>query len=181
MAAGVKPLAVSRESDDRLARDVTASRMDVVFFAPYVGALIGSKRSLLAGGAETQIVLLTSALAAAGYRVGIVVFGTRAELPTEVNGVRIIPHTPPPGSPTALQSVRHAGRTLRMLKRIETDAFVQRTAGAATGIVGAAARLGGVRFVFSSSGLADFRFPARAGIVRRVLAFRVGVRLAEAI
>src|SRR5436309_2667424 len=56
--------------------------------------MLSTKDESPPGGAETQIFMLSRALARRGLRVAIIVFGHPSELPDEIDGVRIVPRPP---------------------------------------------------------------------------------------
>ena len=70
---------------------VAAARYDVVFYVPSVTPLLTRRDVAPPGGAETQIFLLTRALARQGARVCLVVFESAGdEIPAAIDGVDIV-------------------------------------------------------------------------------------------
>jgi glycosyltransferase involved in cell wall biosynthesis len=153
--------------------------LDVVFHAPHTAFALGRAEAPPAGGSETQIIELSQALAAHGYRVGLVAYGRPGDLPERVNGVRLIPQRPPAGDRNPiLRTARNSLATMRAVWRSDGAVVVQRTAGTATGVAGLTARLRRRTFVFSSSHVLDFAPSPRRGTR---LAFDVGIRCARTI
>ena len=78
------------------ARRRRRKRFDVVFYMPWMSALLAARTDQLPpGGAETQIRLAARMLAVSGLKVAIVVFPHEA-LPASVDGVEIIVRPGPP-------------------------------------------------------------------------------------
>jgi glycosyltransferase involved in cell wall biosynthesis len=153
-------------------------RRDVVFFSPYMGPLLASRASsshaASTGGAETQVFLLAAALAERGWRVGVMVFGG-PELPDRLDGVDIL-RLPRPSRAGARERVLSRLRlAVGLVRGLDARVAVQRAAGSATGLVGAAAWLRRRRFVYASASVVDFA-PER---LQRQALFRLGVRLAD--
>jgi glycosyltransferase involved in cell wall biosynthesis len=160
-------------------RRLTRERFDVVFYAPWASGLIErSGRAAPAGGAETQLFLVGSALAAHGVRVGMIVVGTPEELPATVRGIRILPQRPQRASARVVRSVGLALRALLSAMRPRTRVLVQRNAGPTTAVAALAARLRRARFVYSSANVVDFELERLDGRLN-VRLFEWGVRRAD--
>jgi len=157
-------------------------RLDVAFFAPWIGPLLTARPGSSSGGAETQILMLARGLAARGLRVGLVVFADpRLELPTSVDGVTVVAI---PASSARVALVRTSARVLRVcgtLWKLPSPVLVQRIAGPETGLLALLSKLRRRRFIYSSANIVDFDYATlRTGRVK-VWLFHLGVRLADAI
>src|SRR5438477_9401462 len=75
---------------NRLARARRGLRHDVVFYMPGLGPVLSAADSAPAGGAETQVLMLAKALAKQGASIAIIAYARAADLPAEVEGVRIV-------------------------------------------------------------------------------------------
>jgi glycosyltransferase involved in cell wall biosynthesis len=155
-------------------------RFDVAFYTPAVGPRVLDKGSS-AGGAETQILLLAGALAARGWRVGIVTYAADAPLPKRADGVRIVPHRPFRGRGRLTRRLGYAVEMARMFATLNADVIVQRAAGSTTGIVALAALLTRRRFVHATANVVDFALERIEPDARIVKLHEFGVRRASAI
>lgn len=152
---------------------------DVVFHKPWVSALITTRPTLPAGGAETQVLMLARALAQRGLRVAIIVFGRQPDLPTEVEGVSIVRRTIP-------KSRRHfVGKVFDELKiwpalwRAPSRAIVHRGGGPELGMVALYARITGRKLVFASANVVDFAYEEMTRKKYMLFMYHLGVRLAD--
>jgi glycosyltransferase involved in cell wall biosynthesis len=153
---------------------------DVVFYQPTVTPLLGGGADPVAGGAETQIVLLAAALARRGLRV-CVVADPAAGLPTAFRGFDVVARARSLATRPVVGKALEAARIHAALRSVSAPVVVTRVAGVQVGLVGAAAKALGRRFVYSSANIFDFDFDA-LGFRRRDLAlYRLGVRLADEI
>jgi len=153
---------------------------DVVFYQPTVTPLLGGDPESVAGGAETQIVLLAAGLARSGLRVCVVADGT-ADLPASFRGFDVVSRAPSLAAQPVLGKVHEAARIHAALRTVSAPVVVTRFAGVQIGLVAAAAKALGRRFVYSSANIFDFDFEA-LGFRRRDLAlYRLGIRLADEI
>ncbi len=146
---------------------------------PYIGPVASESRDQSAGGAETQIWLLATALARRGWRVAIAShpLGT----PAQVSGVDLVASGPSLQRKGPLGRAARAIALARTLTALDAPVLVQRSAGAATALAGVTATVSRRRFIYSSSSVLEFEF---AKVDRRrlhVQAFRLGVLLAEEI
>ncbi|MGH8978066.1 MAG: glycosyltransferase family 4 protein [Acidimicrobiia bacterium] len=153
---------------------------DVAFYAPALGPLLSSDAQQTAGGAETQVYLVARALAQRGVRVAVLALEVPGlELPTRVDGMDVVVRRASRGGRGFVGRIREAVALKRALSRIDADVFVARSAGPAAGVVAVHARASGRRFVYASSGDADFgRLETRLanrGLVR--LALRLASRI----
>jgi hypothetical protein len=155
---------------------------DVGFYLPAVGALLDRNAMLPApGGAETQILLLSTALAGQGFRVCLYASDVPGgDMPTSIDGVDVVLR-PPYGRRGLIGHVLEARLTARTLRKWRAKVVVSRTASFEVGLVGIFARFAGSRFVFSSANVSDFDFARLAPKLKDRLLYRLGVRLAHAI
>lgn len=155
---------------------------DVVFYTPFIGWMISAEQESPPGGAETQIFMLSKALARRGLRVAIIAFGRPSELPDEIDGVRIVPR---PAYNLArkrlLGKFLEACHIWHALWRAPARVVVYRCASLELGLVGAFTKLCGRRLVFSTANVVDFDFAEIARNRRDVSLYRLGVRLADEI
>jgi glycosyltransferase involved in cell wall biosynthesis len=153
-------------------------RFDVAFYVPWIGPRLVPEQGLSTGGAETQVFLLSRALAARGLRVCLLVFEIPGvELPSSVDGVDIVLRPRYKSGQRLLGKVREAANIRAALASVEADAVVTRAAGPHIGLVGLFARRS--RFVYSSASLPDFDFVRAAPKRRDRALFRLGLRLAD--
>jgi glycosyltransferase involved in cell wall biosynthesis len=162
-----------------VARRRRHSRLDVCFYVPWIGALLAPGADLPAGGAETQIFLLSQALSAAGLRVGIVSFALPGvELPDRVGDVEVIVQRGARTTLPVLRTVDYLGTLIRTVGSLDAEVVVQRAAGTTTGLVGGITRLRGRRFLYSSANVIDFSYAQLEPRRRNVWLYEQGVRLA---
>lgn len=134
------------------------------------------------GGAETQILMLSKALAKRGLRVAIVAYGARADLPRELEGVQIIPRPPYKwGNKRIVGKVLEAFCVSWALWRAPSRTVVYRCASIELGLVGLYTTLARRRLVFSTANVSDFEFQKLARRPRDFRFYRLGVRLANKI
>jgi glycosyltransferase involved in cell wall biosynthesis len=151
----------------------SARKWDVVIHAPLAGALYSTDRSGWAGGAELQAYYLAHALADRGLRVAHIVLED-STLEQHHDGVDLVFQRPRTSGVQGTRSVRAIWEALAL-----TDAavYVQRSASAATGIVGCFARTKGRRFVYSLSSGADLDWRLLPSV--EAAAMRLGLFLAD--
>lgn len=157
-------------------------RHDVVFYAPFVGDILASRTSSPPGGAETQILILSRALANRGVRVAIIAYGDPADFPERLDGVRIVSRPRYAGGrgrliAKALEPVR----IWKALWQARSRTVVYRCASLELGLVGLYTRLARRRLLFSTANVVDFSFDELARKRHQLLLYRLGVRLADAI
>lgn len=159
----------------------TASH-DVVFYVPWIGPLLTSRSDTPPpGGAETQIYLLASALAARGYRVALVAFAIPGGLPREVNGVRVIARPKRRGQIRGVGKVVETITLFFSLRRVNATTFVQRAASSDTGLVALVAKFKRSRFVYSSANVVDFDFGQLERRPTNLALYHLGVRAANSV
>jgi len=133
------------------------------------------------GGAEWQVLLLARELARRGHAVGIVAFDDARGLPSRFDGVDVVELRRPALRLPLVRTAAFYARTFATLRANPSRVLVQRAAGIHTALAAVAARLLRRRFVFASAGLHDFDleiWEPKRWIVR---AYRLGVRLADAV
>jgi glycosyltransferase involved in cell wall biosynthesis len=174
--------------DPRAAEAATGNRrsrrglFDVAFYAPSVTPLLVPEMRLSpAGGAETQVFLVSRALARRGLRVALIVAepGGARQLPGQVDGVAIIPRPPYRAHSPLIGKVRESVRIWGTLRRVDAEVLVKRMCGADVGIVGAYARATRTPFVYSSASVADFSPEQLLPKRRDVRLFEFGVKAAR--
>ncbi len=154
---------------------------DVVFYTPWVGSMLSSRRLLPPGGAETQVLILARALARVGLRVAIIAYGNQADLPAKVDGVTVAArpgYTKPRG---LVKKVAEIFRIWRSLWRTPSPTIIYRTANYELGLIAVYARLARRRLVFASANVSDFDY--RKVEPRRPyrLMYNIAARLADVI
>ncbi len=148
---------------------------------PMAGPLLVAGERERPGGAETQVLLLATELARRGWRIALITYEIEAELPDEVDGVRVIVQRTHKGRFRLVRSLLHLAETSRMLLRARPSVLVQRGAAAATGVLATMSRLVGTRFVYASANVIDFDFGRLEPSARTVRLFELGVRLASTV
>lgn len=158
-------------------------RDDVVFYVPFIGDILSRREtSSPPGGAETQILMLSKALARHGLRVAIIAYGDQGDLPEQVDGVRIVARPRYRGG-----NRRIVGKALEPLRiwhalwRAPSRAVVYRCASLELGLVGLYTVFSNRKLVFSVASVSDFAFHEVARKRRHVLLYRLGVRLTNEI
>ena len=175
---GVGRLMSERSSRLRVRR---RARDDVVFYMPYIGSMLSDNASFPPGGAETQILAIARGLAKLGVRVAIIAYGGRDELPSHVDGVRIIPRPPSRGNKRLVGRLIEAIRIWHALWRSPSRTVVYRCASAELGLIAAYTRIVRRRLVFSTANVVDFELEKLTRKRRDLLLYELGVRLADAI
>jgi glycosyltransferase involved in cell wall biosynthesis len=162
---------------------VSASkRYDAVFYVPPIGSLISPGEEPPAGGAETQIYLLSRALAARGLRVCVVAYRTTAQASQSFDGVDVAWRPPPRWRdlPGPVGKLAEALTAWRVIGALDAEVFVQRGTSMETGLVALATKARRRRFVHSTANTIDFTW---GEVVDRknALLYRLGTRLADVI
>jgi glycosyltransferase involved in cell wall biosynthesis len=151
-----------------------------VFYVPWIGSILSSAGLTPPGGAETQILMLSKALAARGLRVAIVAYGEPSELPREVDGVAIVPRP-------HYRKVRPIGKLVealaiwRALWRAPGGAIVYRGMSLDIALLAVYARLARRRLVFSVANVGNFDTHRMIPKRRDRLMYDYGVGMADAI
>lgn len=135
------------------------------------------------GGAENQVHHLAAWLAAHGFRVSVIVEDCGQPDVELADGVELRRLPQPPAEPSAVGRLRRRAASgvelWRVVKRLDADVYIQRTAGVETGIVQHAARSIGKKFIFIASSDAETSGPWRDGMGLIPLLFRRGIRRAD--
>lgn len=132
-------------------RPLKRHRFDVAIHAPLAGALYGPRGVGWTGGAERQSYWLARSLAKRGLRVAHIV-AADSQLPPREDGVDLIQQAL---SSRAPRGTRWLAVMWKALGEADADVYIQRTAGAATGAVGAFSHARGRAFVHSLSSNKD--------------------------
>jgi glycosyltransferase involved in cell wall biosynthesis len=154
---------------------------DVVFYTPWVGAILATHDCLPPGGAETQVLMLAQALVRQGLRVAIIVFGREGDLPREVAGVTLVQRARYRHPRTLAAKLAEIGRVWRSLARAPSGTIVYRTGGMELGVIAIYAWLARRRLVFTTANVVDFDYGKLEHRRLYMLSYRLGVRLASAI
>jgi glycosyltransferase involved in cell wall biosynthesis len=157
------------------------ARFDVVFYMPFIGWILSDNAPFPPGGAETQILGIARGLAKLGARVAIVAYGGRDELPSHVDGVRIIPRPPSPGHKRLVGKLLEAIRIWQTLSRSGSRTVVYRCANGELGLIAAYVRIVRRRLIFSTANVVDFEIEKLTPKRRDLLLYKLGVRLADSI
>lgn len=130
-------------------------RFDVVFHTPSISTILTPASGLPPGGAETQILMLSKALARLGLRVAIVVYRADDMLPSEVEGVTIVAR-PPQRKLRFVGKIVEALAVWRSLFRAPRGAIVKRGLGLELALIAVYAKLARRALIFSSANIVDF-------------------------
>lgn len=132
------------------------NRRDVAIYAPLAGSLYHADARVWTGGAELQAHRIARALADRGLRVAHIL-REDGTLPPRREGVDLIFEVSRKRGP---RGTRRVAAMWEALNRADASVYVQRSAGLATGVVGAYARAKRRCFVYSLSSSADLhRWP----------------------
>jgi glycosyltransferase involved in cell wall biosynthesis len=155
-------------------------RYDVAFYVPWLGPLLAQDHGLSTGGAETQVFLLSRALARRGMNVCLLVFEIPGvDIPSTVEGVDVVLRPPYKSHQGILGNVRETVKMRAALASVQADVIVTRAAGPHVGLI----RLFALRrkFVYSSASPHDFDFVRVAPKPRDRVLLSFGMRLADEI
>jgi glycosyltransferase involved in cell wall biosynthesis len=155
-------------------------RYDVAFYVPWIGPLLAEESGLSTGGAETQVFLLSRALARLGLRVCLLVFeipGVR--IPRVVDGVDVILRPPYKPHQRILGKVRETMHIRAALASVDYNVVVTRAAGPHVGLIALFGRR--ARFVFASASPRDFDFVQISPKRRDRVLLWLGMRMADEI
>lgn len=135
------------------------------------------------GGAENQVKHLATWLAGHGFRASVIVENSGQPPLETVGGVELHRLAQPPAGGSACARLRRKVKSTLALdglvRRLGADVYIQRTAGAETGIVERAAHAIGKKFVFIASSDSETDAAWRAGRSLTPLLFRRGLRRAD--
>jgi glycosyltransferase involved in cell wall biosynthesis len=154
---------------------------DAVFYLPSITPLLEPGTSLPPGGAETQIFLLTRALAKRGARICIVAFSSEKGAPYDLDGIDVIGRPPSKVKQRLLGKIREALAIWSILRKLDARVIVARSANPTTGLAGIFARLTRHRFVYSSASNVDFYLERLERKRRNLHLYNLGIRLADTI
>jgi glycosyltransferase involved in cell wall biosynthesis len=159
------------------------NRYDVAFYVPWMTPLmLASAAESWPGGAETQVMLLSRALAERGLAVCLVVFDVPgAEVPESFHGVDVVIRPPWFAGGNILGQLREVVATRSALRGVDATVVVTRTAGINAGLVGLWTKLSRRQFVYSSASLRDFKYDSVLVKWYDRILFRLGVALADKI
>jgi glycosyltransferase involved in cell wall biosynthesis len=185
----------------QLIRRRRRTRYEVCFYVPRISPLLVRDPVNPAGGAETQILLLASALAARGLRVCLIAFAMPGvQMPETVADVDVRTR-PAYRARLRLGKLREVTSILTAVARTRAHVIVARMEAPEVGVAALAAKALGRGFVYSSASLSDFEpdpQPARDAALESGAAatpdfsrlarksrdwrlFRLGLRLADKI
>jgi glycosyltransferase involved in cell wall biosynthesis len=163
-------------------RSATLRTHDVAFYVPSIGPLLAREPVSPTGGAETQIFLVSRALAARGLRVCLCAFDIPGGgIPPSRDGVDIALRSPHVRGAGTIGRVKEAMAMRRALADVDADVIVTRAAGFHVGLVALFAKLARRRFVYASAHVADFDFGVLAPKLRDSILYRLGLKLADAV
>jgi glycosyltransferase involved in cell wall biosynthesis len=155
-------------------------RYDVAFYVPWMTALLSDGALGPTGGAETQILLLSRALARRGLSVCVIVFDARhGDIPASVNGVDVLVRPPYLVGRTRFGRLREIAAMRTAILGVDADVVVTRTASYHVGLIGIWTKLAGRRFVYSSASLRDLKYESFLDKWSDRIGFRVGLALAD--
>src|SRR5262249_8464716 len=113
--------------------------------------------------------------------VAIIAIGDRDELPSHVDGVRIMSRPPSPANKRLVGRVIEGLRIWQVLWRCPSPTVVYRCAGPELGLIALYTRVVRRRLVFSTANVVDFEIEKLNDKRRDLLLYKLGVRLADAI
>jgi glycosyltransferase involved in cell wall biosynthesis len=135
-----------------------------------------------AGGAETQIFLLSQELVRRGHRVALICLPLPEGLPASVGGVSVVVRPDrDSGFRRGVGKLHDAVAIWRTLWGLDTSVIVQRAAGFSTAALALMARMRRIRFVYSSASLVDFDYHRLEPRRRNRALFSIGLRLSDTI
>jgi glycosyltransferase involved in cell wall biosynthesis len=162
-------------------------RYDVGFYAPWVTPRLaerpetGGTRPGL-GGAETQVMLLSRALAERGLSVCLAVSDVPGiDVPASDHGVDIVVRPPEARGGGIVGQLREVAALRAAVRAIDARVVITRCPGYSIGLVGLWTKLSRRQFVYTSASLGDFKYESVLTKRRDRLLFRLGVALADKI
>lgn len=129
--------------------------MRIAILAPTAAAAFRRARGHLAGGAETQLILLGEALSLRGHRVDVIVAGDDENPEESAGGCHIWPRYPLSGIPLVKTAHPKFSALFRTLRMLGSELLLQRGAADLTGIARAASGALGIPFVFAVASESD--------------------------
>src|SRR5689334_12714156 len=131
-------------------------RYDVGFYAPSLAWRLAGVADT--GGAETQVMLVSRALAELGFDVSAAAFDVQGiDVPRAAHGVHVVLRPAHLAGGGIVGQLREAAAVWAAVRRLDSAVVVSRCAGFWVGIVGLCSRLHRRRFVYSSASLLDFQ------------------------
>jgi glycosyltransferase involved in cell wall biosynthesis len=153
---------------------------DVAFYLPSLGRRLALHDH--SGGAETQVLLVSRALAERGLRVCVIVFDTPGfDIPSRIDGVDVVLRPPPSNNGRLIGRFREVAAVGKSVLGVHASVVVTRCAGPNVGLVCFWAKLARVRFVYSSAHDLDFNYEALLPHRHHRALYRLGVALADGI
>jgi glycosyltransferase involved in cell wall biosynthesis len=144
--------------------------------------LLGANAVRPSGGAETQVLLLSRALAQKGVAVCLVVFDdSDADIPLSAHGVDVVVRPAYFVGRTRFGRLREIAAMRAAIRRVDADVVVTRAAGYHVGLVGLWTKLARRQFVYSSASMRDFGYTSFLEKWSDRIGFRIGVALADKI
>jgi glycosyltransferase involved in cell wall biosynthesis len=154
---------MQRWGRDRMRSDVSrrwlrskSTTYDVVFYVPTISPLLAKTATAQSGGAETQMFVLTKALATQGVRVAVIAYELPEGMPRHYQGVDVFARPSSAGHVRVVGKVIEVARIWRSLAAIDAPVIVRRMAGVDAGVIAVFARLRRRRYVYSSAHVLDF-------------------------
>ncbi|HEX6506174.1 MAG TPA: glycosyltransferase family 4 protein [Chloroflexota bacterium] len=157
---------------------------DVAFYVPDVGSLISIRDPEPSGGAQTQTMAVTKALAGLGLRVSVVAFGEAGTVPDQVDGVTVIRRDPYRERGPFLGKVIEPWSIWRALARTRAQTIVTRCAGIQLPVIGLFTKLTRRRFLYAVAASTEFSDAGLRDLLPRARdrwLFVIGRRLADLI
>lgn len=156
-------------------------RNDVAIYTPTASGLYEGARHRPVAGAERQTGLLASTLADMGLRVVHVVFSVERLRPPADERLAVVERPELTGPPRLRRRSKETWHLWRALQRADARVYVVRMGSAALGAAGLFCRLRRRKLVYATANDMDLTMGYLVGSRARVLAYRVGVRLADAV
>lgn len=161
-------------------------RRDVCFYAPWVSQHFATEletggRVPGIGGAETQVLLLSRALAAQGLDVCIIACDIPGvEIPASHDGVEFVKR-PMYATGEKLRRARDVMAMRAAVRASDAKVVVVYCSGYWVGLAGVFSKLSRRRFVFASASVGDFEYRIWLKKRRERVLYRLGVALADTI
>lgn len=156
-------------------------RNHVAIYTPTASGLYEDAEDRPVAGAERQTGLLASMLADLGLRVAHVVFPVERLRPPASARLTVVQRPQLSGPPRLRRRSRETWHLWRALARADAEVYVVRMGSAALGAAGLFCRLRRRKLVYATANDMDLTMGYLVGSRARVLAYQVGVRLADAV
>jgi glycosyltransferase involved in cell wall biosynthesis len=174
------PLASPRRDGKNGALGRAMPRNDVTIYMPHSAGFYDAK-SLHAGGAERQMMLLATTLAGRGLRVAHIVYPVREPISGLDPRLTLVDRGRYSAKLPLVGRLVEGFHMARALWRAGGHVVVVRTGTPVVGFLGIVAKLRRQRFVFSSANDSDFLPGKYEGQSIRRITYRLGVRLADVV